>query len=294
MNADLSSSVIIFFLLGATDISPETVDSSMTAKEAAHASHTGSATVYSYQVQNGDADFNGLSLPTSSLYIPTGTRIEDNAGNEMSNFSFTPQTTSGIKIVPHGVNHWYDPTIVQTFGTSSGTTLTQFNDIIGTSHGTVTGTPQWSGNPKNVTFAPGDSIEMISGVPNFEYVAMVVSSTSWPGTFFWDNQNGIASLSMNIGFSVGTCLTNCPQYFNGTSWQTISTLGAFGGTISYGQQKIVLIRYPQEISAIPFFTDTYGSWTLHELFFLTGSNIDIYSTEFYKALKAKHPNATPP
>lgn len=271
-----------------------TFDSVVAQKSASSAANNGYSTTYAYTLQNGDADFNGIVIPSAALTSGGGTIVDD-AGNAATVLSFAPQTTSGIKIAPYGVDHWYDPTNVGTFGSSTDPTLSEFKDLIGTSHGSVGAGIGWSGSPKRVDLAANDISFASSVIPTFQYMALVMTvKVSNPGQIVFAS-NPQLFLEINGGYTVGASCANCAQYYDGASWISTSIFtGNFGGVNpSVGQKKIILIKYPTTTN-VDLYLNAFNGWYLNEMILLSGASVQTYSAEFWRALLMKHSSSASP
>lgn len=271
-----------------------TLDSSPAMKQATSHTNNGLVTTYRYTIQNGDADFNGISIIANILSLPAGGAVTDDAGNSAT-LTFPPQTTSGILVAPYGVEHWYDPTNYGTFGTSSGTTLNQFLDLIEDFNGIITGSLGWNGAPKRVDFVSGtNSLTFTSNFTNFSHVYLVLTTKGIsPGSIMYDGIGTDVALNIGGTMSVGANCGSCAQYYNGFSWiQTTAGTGNFGSA-GLNQKKIIMLKYNGQAN-VDLNLNAFNGWYLNELFILNGPSVETYSAEFYRALSSKHSTATLP
>jgi hypothetical protein len=122
-----------------------------------YVSNTGSALTFSYQVQAGDFDPNGISFDTPQLDL-NGATITDLAGNPLSNLSFTAPNTSNLKVQTYAAAFTTTPitnlnATAISFAISKAPVGASFNWTISSSGGlgTVTGTGTITASPHTVS-----------------------------------------------------------------------------------------------------------------------------------------------
>lgn len=276
-----------------------TIDSDATNKQAASQSNNGLVTTYRYSLQNGDADFNGIVLPSAQLTLPVGATITDDAGNtSASPVTFGALSTSGILVAPIGVDSWYDPSNIATYGTSAGSVLTQFKDMIGSRNGTVNGPVAWTGTPKRVDI---NNISQSLSFPlfgSFNKVYIVMETRGGaPGTIVSDANGGLVYMELwNGKITTYSVCGNCAKYFNGTIWKnsTIGT-GDFGTYSGVAGQKFILMMDYQGVTNVEMHLGEGGfNGYIYDVFFLSGADSTIYAPQFFRALQMKHSGAIAP
>ncbi len=268
-------------------------DSTVTNKEAHSSSNNGLVTTYSYSIQNGDADFNGIVLPAANLTLPAGVTVTDDAGNTASTLGFSAQNTAGIFVAPAGVDHWYDARNTASTGSSS-TTLTQFKDLIGTTHFSIITAPGFGGTPKKINFSNvGDSIKLPT-LNNFQKIYIVLETkSSTPGDVTFESAGARVIVDLSAGnVSVTNYCGNCAKYFNGTSWAVTPSNGIFG-TYALNSKKVIMLDY-QNINGVELNFGSGFSGYIHEIFILSGTHPTTFAGEFLQALQTKHSGLTLP
>lgn len=269
------------------------LDSSSTPKQAASHSNDGYTTTYRYTIQNGDADFNGIVVPSATLTLPAGGSVIDDRGNSAV-LTFTPVGTSSVFVAPLGMDHWYDPTNSGTFGSSAGTTLMQFKDMIGNKDGLITGSPGWNGSPKRVDFTSATDIHFGSNFNNFQFVVLVLTTKGTsPGQIMVDGNNTEVFLQVGGPYTVGSNCGNCAEYFNGTNWVQTNANGSFGGGAGLNQKKIIMLKYNGQ-SNVNLYLNSDNGWYLNELFIMNGSGVSGQAAELFRAISMKHSTAGTP
>jgi hypothetical protein len=268
-----------------------TMDSHVALKEAQSHTNNGSVTTYRYSIQNGDADFNGISV-ASSLTLPVGADVIDAAGNS-AYLTFAPINTLGVYVAPLGVDHWYDARNPASYG-ASGATLTQFKDLIGTSHFYDISAPDFGDTPKRINFSNAGQSMQVGNFNGFEKIYIVLETkgvTPWSVAF--ESFGSLINIELSAGkvSTTNICSGACVKYFNGTSWQnTAAGTGVFGN-YALNSKKIIMLDYQGLNNVELNFGSGYTGY-IHEIYFLTGTGPTTFAPEFYRALQQKHPTAT--
>jgi hypothetical protein len=268
-----------------------TMDSHLALKEAQSHSNDGSVTTYRYSIQNGDADFNGISV-ASTLTLPVGGGVKDAAGNS-AYLTFSPINTLGVYVAPLGVDHWYDARNPASYGTS-GATLTQFKDLIGTSHFYDISSVAIGDTPKRLNFSNIGQTMQVGIFNGFEKIYIVLETkgvTPWSVAF--ESFGSLINIELSGGkvSTTNICSGSCVKFFNGTNWQnTTAGTGVFGN-YALNSKKIIMLDYQGLNNVELNFGSGYTGY-IHEIYFLTGSAPTTFAAEFYRALQLKHPGAT--